>query len=158
MGGWFLFSNRDEVDEVDYTPVANSTTTGNNSGISTSTGIWLNNLKLIGTPASSSEIVIDKPAIGNTISSPLSVSGKARGGWYFEASAPVNVIDSTGKVLGQGFVTAEGEWMTSEFVPFSGIIRFTPGTATSGAVVFMNDNPSGDAIRAKYLAIPVLFK
>jgi hypothetical protein len=90
-------------------------------------------------------IVIDSPKVGATVSSPLMVSGKARGNWYFEASFPIDVVDTNGTLLGQGFATAQGEWMTSEYVPFTGTVTYKAPTTSSSTirVVFKKDNPSG---------------
>ncbi|MBX4189290.1 Gmad2 immunoglobulin-like domain-containing protein [Candidatus Parcubacteria bacterium] len=116
------------------------------------------NLPNLGTAATANDIVVTAPASGATISSPLQVAGKARGGWFFEASAPVAVINLEGKIVGEGHVEAVGDWMTSEFVPFKGTITFTASSSsTAAAVLFMNDNPSGQASTSKYLAVPVFF-
>ncbi len=104
------------------------------------------------------EISITIPTLNQLVSTPLNVSGRARGSWYFEASAPVIVKDSTGKTIGQGHVEAEGDWMTSEFVPFHGTVTFTNPTTATGSIVFMNDNPSGDPERSKSVTVPVRFR
>src|SRR3989338_9204044 len=61
-------------------------------------------------------ISVDTPRIGDAIASPVNVSGKARGNWYFEASFPVEVLDSRGAVIAQAPAQAQGEWMTTEYV------------------------------------------
>ena len=118
------------------------------------------NLPYLGSPATANDIVIDKPKQADQVNSPLTLSGKARGSWYFEANAPVIVIDTTGRTLGQGHITATGDWMTTNFVPFTGTITFTLATDTpeAGAVVFFNDNPSGQASTSKFMAVPVYFR
>jgi len=110
--------------------------------------------------ASLSDIVISYPLPGATIpEGVLKVSGKARGPWYFEANAGIEIQDSNRNVLKKSYVMAIGEWMTTEFVPFQGEIAFTiPSGVTEGFIVFKNDNPSGDAIRDKEVRIPVVFK
>ncbi|MBX4195439.1 Gmad2 immunoglobulin-like domain-containing protein [Candidatus Parcubacteria bacterium] len=153
--GWMIFRNRNAAPADTGTPGVTNTP-GTNNPDNNSGGPA--KLPVVGTQATSDDIVIDTPKVGDKIGSPLTVKGRARGGWYFEASAPVMVIDTSGKVLGQGFVTAEGEWMTSDFVPFSGTVRFSGATTNAGAVVFMNDNPSGDPERQKFWAVPVIFK
>ena len=105
-----------------------------------------------------SEIVISLPKSGSKVSSPITLSGKAIGPWYFEASAPVWVIDSNGKVLGQSYITAQDNWMTTGFVSFAGTIEFEKPTTEEGTVVFKNDNPSGDESRSKQYVVPVLFR
>lgn len=110
--------------------------------------------------ATSDLIVVETPLSGSTISSPLLVSGRARGGWYFEASFPIDVVTADGTVIGQGFATAQGEWMTEDFVPFTGLITFTApvGDATSGMVIFKKDNPSGLPEHDDSILVPVQFQ
>ena len=115
-------------------------------------------LNLAGTEASSDEIVVISPESDDKAISPLVVRGRARGSWYFEASAPIAIYDTQGNVLGRSFVMAQGEWMTSDFVNFEGKIEFEDVGVERGFLVFMNDNPSGEASRAKYVALPVYFK
>ncbi len=102
-------------------------------------------------------ISISKPSSGSTISSPLSVSGEARGTWYFEGSFPVRVVDANGTELGVAPVQAEGEWMTEAFVPFSGTITFSTPTTKNGFVVFEKDNPSGLPSQGAEVRVPVTF-
>lgn len=104
-------------------------------------------------------IVVETPVPGTTISSPLLVRGKARGNWYFEASFPIDVLAADGTVVGQGFATAQGEWMTEEFVPFTGSITFTAPVQEmkSGIIVFKKDNPSGLSEHDDSVSVPVQF-
>jgi hypothetical protein len=109
-------------------------------------------------PASAYDmIVVDSPLPGATITSPLTVSGKARGGWYFEASFPVRLLDANGTVLAELPATAEGEWMTSEYVPFSATFSYQTPTTPTGTLVFHNDNPSGLPENDRQLDVPVVF-
>lgn len=110
-------------------------------------------------------IVVNSPTAMGVITSPLSLSGKARGNWYFEASAPVSLVDWDGKIIAEGFVTADGEWMTTEFVPFKGTLEFAspykagdPDFMKRGVLIFKKDNPSGLPENDDALEIPVLFE
>ncbi|MDB5189340.1 MAG: hypothetical protein JWL82_297 [Parcubacteria group bacterium] len=104
------------------------------------------------------EIVVVSPTSGQAISSPLTVSGRARGSWYFEASFPILVRNAAGTVIGQGTGAAQGDWMTVDFVPFTGSISYTAQPAGSvGTVVFKNDNPSGDPANDKQVVVPIIF-
>jgi hypothetical protein len=94
-------------------------------------------------------------ATGNPAS--MIVTGEARGNWYFEASFPVKVYDSNNVLVGSGIATAEGEWMTEEYVPFKAIVPITstaPLTDT-GTVVLEKDNPSGLPENDNSLTVPV---
>lgn len=116
-------------------------------------------LPAIGTLATANTIVVDTPKANAVITSPVKVSGRARGNWFFEASAPVIVLDTNGKILGNGTIKATGDWMTTDFVPFTGSITFLTSSTTpvGGAVVFMNDNPSGQASTSSFFAVPTYF-
>ena len=52
-------------------------------------------------------------APGSEISSPLRITGEARGPWYFEASFPVVLTDGDGLIIAEGHGQAQGEWMTT---------------------------------------------
>ncbi len=93
----------------------------------------------------------------DVVKSPLTLTGKARGYWYFEASFPIRIRDANGKILGTGIAQAEEEWMTTDFVPFSTTITFTKPTTKTGTVVFEKDNPSGLTENDDSFVIPVTF-
>ncbi len=102
-------------------------------------------------------IVVTAPLKGEKIASPLTISGKARGSWYFEATAPVVLKDASGTVIAHGTLKAQGNWMTKEFVPFTATLTFTSPATRTGTLILKNDNPSGDPKNQKELAIPVEF-
>lgn len=92
------------------------------------------------------------------VTSPLKIKGEARGTWFFEASFPIFIEDEAGREIGRGIATAQGEWMTEEFVPFTAEIVFERGNSKSGVVVFEKDNPSGLPENADSISVPVLFE
>lgn len=103
------------------------------------------------------DIRVDVPLSGALIESPLRVSGAARGNWYFEASFPATLLDGEGNELARVPATAEGEWMTADFVPFAAELKWSaPGTKT-GTLVFAKDNPSGLPEHDASIRIPVRF-
>ena len=103
-------------------------------------------------------IDVDSPAPHSKITTPITITGKARGNWYFEASFPVELKDANGAVIAQGPAQAQGDWMTTEFVPFSVTLTFVaPSPGTAGTLVLKNDNPSGNPATQKELDIPVTF-
>lgn len=104
------------------------------------------------------DIRVTAPSEGNVIKSPLTVTGEARGTWYFEASFPVRLIDGNGKELAVVPAQAKGDWMTTDFVPFEATLTFaTPATAT-GTLVLEKDNPSGLPEHTASLRIPIRFR
>jgi hypothetical protein len=102
-------------------------------------------------------IRVDVPLANVLIQSPLAVRGEARGNWYFEASFPVKVFDANGKLLGQVPAQAQGDWMTTDFVPFAANVSFATSTTETGTVVFQKDNPSGLPANDASVSVPVYF-
>lgn len=103
-------------------------------------------------------IQVAQPQANDIVTSPLVVSGEARGNWYFEASFPVILIDGTGDTLVVKPAQAQGEWMTENFVPFSISLDFTPPSTSSGTLILKKDNASGLPEHDAELRIPVRFK
>ena len=103
-------------------------------------------------------IVVDTPLPGERISSPLTITGRARGTWYFEASFPVRLKDQNGNEIAVVPVQAQEEWMTTEFVPFRGVLTFTPPpSGTRGTLIFQKDNPSDLRELDDSLEFPIVF-
>lgn len=115
------------------------------------------------TPATSTnphaDLIQPDLVAGSSASSPLVLTGKARGNWYFEASFPVEIRDASGKVIAQHYAEAQSDWMTTEFVAFKSTVTFPAQPAGSkGTVVFHKDNPSGLPENDKSVHIPIVFQ
>ncbi len=93
--------------------------------------------------ATSDMIMVDNPAVGAKVSSIFTLTGKARGNWYFEASFPVQVLDGSNNVLVNTFATAQADWMTTDFVPYQTTITVPGGYTGPATLVLKKDNPSG---------------
>jgi hypothetical protein len=103
-------------------------------------------------------ITISSPTKGATVASPLTITGSARGGWYFEASFPIELRDASGKMIAQYHAEAQSDWMTSNFVPFKATLTFAKQPAGStGTLILRNDNPSGLPENDRSVEIPVKF-
>lgn len=92
------------------------------------------------------------------ITSPYTITGIARGQWYFEASFPLELVDANGVQIARTIGTAEGDWMTTEFVPFTATFLFSTSTTKTGKIILRKDNPSGESSRDNSLTIPIIFK
>lgn len=109
-------------------------------------------------------IRLDTPVPNDTISSTLTITGEARGYWFFEASFPIVLIDWDGRVIAEHYATADGDWMTEDFVPFTAELEFEnpyqngdPDFMRRGTLIFKRDNPSDLPENDDALEIPVLF-
>lgn len=107
----------------------------------------------------SAMIQVYNPFVGAVIMPGVHIIGKAKGNWFFEASAPVSIVNEKNEVLITFPMTAQGEWMTTNLVPFSAVIPpFDTKGAVSGAIVFRNDNPAGPEEGRNYMfSLPVRF-
>lgn len=102
-------------------------------------------------------ILITEPQPQQIITSPLIITGKARGFWYFEAQFSVELYDSQGNFLGKTILQAQDDWMTEDFVPFQGELTFIQPQTSSGILKFLSDNPSGLPQNQKIFELPVKF-
>lgn len=112
----------------------------------------------------SDRIRLTEPVPGGTIASPLTLTGEARGTWYFEAVFPIVLTNWDGLIIAEGYAEAEGDWMTEEFVPFTSTLTFEnpytegdPEFMKSGTLILQKDNPSGLPENDAALEIPVRF-
>lgn len=110
-------------------------------------------------------VVIDSPKPGEAVTSPLKIKGMIRGGWTFEASFPITIVDWDGKIVGTGHGTVSGDWMTTELVPFETTVTFKrpanikAGTFSEhGKIIVKKDNPSGMTQYDASVEIPIIFK
>ena len=104
-----------------------------------------------------SQISLTTPTPNAVVTSPLTVTGEARGPWYFEASFPVRLLDGNGVEIAITPAQAQGEWMTTEFVPFQATLVFAPPATQTGTLILEKDNPSGLPEHADSISIPVSF-
>jgi hypothetical protein len=107
----------------------------------------------------SNMIQVYNPFAGAVIVPGVSIVGKARGNWFFEASAPVSIVNEKNEVLVTFPMTAQGEWMTTNLVPFLATVpQFDTKGAQSGSIIFRNDNPGGEEEGRNYaFSLPVRF-
>lgn len=105
----------------------------------------------------SDEFLISTPRPNQKIDSPLKVVGQATGTWYFEGSFSGELFDADKVLLGSVILTAEGEWMTEDFVPFKGTLEYKKPSTDTGTFIIKNANPSGLSENQKEIIIPVTF-
>ncbi|MDD3190145.1 MAG: Gmad2 immunoglobulin-like domain-containing protein [Candidatus Pacebacteria bacterium] len=102
-------------------------------------------------------IRVDNVQPNDLISSPLKVTGEARGTWFFEGSFPVRIYDKDKNELGVAVAQAKADWMTTDFVPFEVVLRFKNTAWGKGSLVFEKENPSDIREYDDSLEVPVDF-
>jgi hypothetical protein len=112
---------------------------------------------------SNDSIIVFSPTKDEVISSPLVITGKARGQWFFEASFPVALVNWDGLIIAKGLAEARNDWMTNEYVLFKAELSFVNPAMEQdfthrGALILKKDNPSGLPANDASLEIPVKFK
>lgn len=108
--------------------------------------------------ATADDIRLDFPEPNATLGRTFTVTGAARGPWYFEASFPVQVVSNGGTILLDTFAEAQGDWMTEEFVAFSKEITVPEGYTGDAWLVLHRDNASGLPENDKSVSIPIVIK
>lgn len=103
-------------------------------------------------------IEVISPLPNSALVSPLTITGRARGPWYFEASFPIELRDANNVLIAKTVAQAQGDWMTEDFVPFTATLTFPLQPAGSqGMLTFKNDNPSGEPQNSMMFDVPVVF-
>lgn len=107
--------------------------------------------------ASPDMIVVENPHPGGVVGKEFVVTGEARGNWFFEASFPIEVLGADGNVIAGSYATAEGDWMTTEFVTFKSEMIDLPSAYIGPAtLVLKKDNPSGLPENDASVIIPIV--
>ena len=101
-------------------------------------------------------VEVTSPAPNADVTSPLTVTGRARGPWFFEGSLPVRLEDADDRVIAEGVAQARGEWMTEDWVAFEATLTFSGTDGGRGSLVLDRANPSGLAENAETWSQPVL--
>ncbi len=104
-----------------------------------------------------STISVATPSMGDTITSPLIVSGKAWGSWFFEGVFPVRLVDGNGLEISRNQAHAQEEWTVADFVSFEATLKFQTPTTETGTLILEKDNPSGLPQNAEVVEISITF-
>jgi hypothetical protein len=107
------------------------------------------------------QINVSSPTPQQSVATPILLAGEAQGNWFFEATAPVVVVNWDGLIIGEGYIEAEGDWMTTDFLPFSGTVAFdlpVDSYSASGTIIFQRANPSDLPENDAAVEIPVVFE
>jgi len=112
----------------------------------------------ISTQPLSAHVSITEPVSGGTVGDAFTVSGKAPGNWYFEASFPIQVRDVNGNVIGRSHANAQGDWMTTDLVSFTATINIEGGYKGPATLILLRDNPSGLPENDDSVTIPIIIK
>jgi germination protein M len=96
-------------------------------------------------------ILVEGPQIGESVSNPVKVFGSAN---VFEANVTVDVVDSSGRVVGSTFTTATCG--TGCRGTFSVTVPYEISASTHGTIVVHDDDAAGTGTPPHQVRIPVV--
>jgi hypothetical protein len=98
-------------------------------------------------------ILVTSPATGQAVSNPVTVSGSAN---VFEANVTVDIVDSSGRVVGNAFTTATCG--TGCRGTFSVTVSYEVRAAQRGEIVVHDDDAAGTGHPPHEVRIPVVLQ
>ena len=101
-------------------------------------------------------IQVDDLTANDTIYSPATIKGYARGIWFSEGRFTVILKDKNHKTISQSPAFAIEEWQTTGLVPFETKIAFDPSHSGQGYLLFHKEYPSGKAADERAYLLPVI--
>ena len=109
-------------------------------------------------PAAAGDIMVDNVTFGARLTSPVRITGKAPGTWYFEAVFQAKLVVADGTVIAEVPAQAQSDWMTQALVPFAAEFTFSVPADTKATLILAEDmygsEDHPDATRV--LEIPVV--
>lgn len=145
---WYIMIQPATIVHTDSTPIA-TTTQPQTTPVNTTTSATL---------PLSAHVSVTEPVSGGTVGKTFTVSGKAPGNWYFEASFPIMVRDSNDKVIARTHGNAQGDWMTTNLVAFTATVNIEAAYKGSATLILLRDNPSGMPENDDSVSIPIVIK
>ena len=113
--------------------------------------------ELSSTINSSNTIIVESPIHNGWVVSPLKVTGKALGVWFWEGEFSVELLDANRNAIAGAAALAKGDWtQNGVFVPFSAQLTFSQAKTKTGYLVFEFDSPKDGTPIQKY-QMPVSF-
>lgn len=114
--------------------------------------------ELAGDGAQETGVRIIQPQSSAVATSPLRVSGEARGSWFFEGALPVRLANASGHIIARANATSSENWMTENYIPFSAVLYFSVQERQEGRLIIAKDNPSGLPHNEAEVRIPVILE
>ena len=102
-----------------------------------------------------SKIQVTYPKANTSVPKKFTITGKAPGNWFFEASAPYMIRIEDGSKVAQGTLQTIGNWQTTNLVDFKADVVVNPAFSGQATLVLMKDNPSGLPENDDSLEIPI---
>lgn len=99
--------------------------------------------------------IVDAPAPGARVTSPLTITGTAPGNWYFENQFPVRLVDAQGAVIAEAPATPRVSWTDPGDKEFDATLTFSVTADTPATLVLEEDMP-GEGNEPRQVRIDVV--
>jgi len=154
ISGWLTSDNRSIGRPVDVL-----TLPGGTMYISDDAGGRIYELSYVGDAEPEADLATSTlPFISTTITATTTaLSGEALGTWYFEASFPIDVVNSSNVVVETLIATAQTDWMTTASVPFIAPFQASLYSGQTVSFILRKDNPSGEPQFDASVTIPNIY-
>lgn len=86
------------------------------------------------------------------------IEGEVSGSWFFEGVFPIKLVSNTGAEIMTVQAKAVGDASTDELVKFTAEITCTKSCSGDAKLLFLKDNPSGEAVNDDSFEVPITFK
>lgn len=98
------------------------------------------------------------PLPNDEVDCTFDIEGEISGSWFFEGVFPIKLLSGTGTEILTVQAKAVGDANTDELVKFTAEVVCTDICNGDAKLVFLKDNPSGEAANDDSFEIPIFFK
>lgn len=99
--------------------------------------------------------LVQAPASGAAVLSPVLVEGVAPQDWYFEAIFDAQLLDANGEIIAEAPATAQTDWTVPGNIPFRAELEYTSVAEQRGTIVLIADSTGEPAPPRREIRIPV---
>ncbi len=114
--------------------------------------------KVVTRSAKGVEYKMVTPLPSDEVDCTFDIEGEIPGSWFFEGVFPIKLVSTTDSEILTVQAKAEGDANTDEFVKFTAEVTCTKVCNGDAKLVFLKDNPSGEAVNDDSFEIPITFK
>jgi len=114
--------------------------------------------KIITRSAKGVEYKMVTPLPSGEVDCSFDIEGEVSGSWFYEGVFPIKLVSGAGVEILTVQAKAIGDAYTDDLVKFTAEITCTDICNGDAKLVFLKDNPSGEAVNDDSFEIPIFFK
>lgn len=103
-------------------------------------------------------VKVSKPEYNETIASPYTVKGEAKGSWFYDNAFPIKLFDEKGNLVAETMAkTKEKDFKDTDFVSFEATLEFWIPKTELGTILLEKGRSLGSLESVQSLSISVRF-